>query len=150
MNIKITDGGRRRSGLRLKGENDCVVRALAIYTGLPYKKIYKAITSLLSLREHFESGMRPNAVSQHGVDLEILEPLLRHVFASKKVYGVAGITLRQLARKHPDKIMLLAFRVDHELHCATMKHGTLYDSGDSSLNFNDTPTRIIKAYTPRE
>ena len=40
MKTIITDGGRSTSGIAGKARGDCVVRAVAIATGLPYAQVY--------------------------------------------------------------------------------------------------------------
>lgn len=44
MEVIITDGGRAAAGFKGKASGDCVTRAVAIATGLPYRTVYDALS----------------------------------------------------------------------------------------------------------
>ena len=45
MEYKFNDGGRKDAGFKGRA-GDCVTRAIAIASGLPYKKVYNDLTDL--------------------------------------------------------------------------------------------------------
>jgi len=68
------DGGRAEAGY--KGlANDCVVRAIAIASGLPYQEVYDAINSL-SLKERVTKSMQRRSSSREGVYKKTYEKYL--------------------------------------------------------------------------
>src|SRR5277367_6585718 len=61
MDIQETDGGRREAGFEGKDAGACVVRAVTIATGLPFRKVYDDLNALAKAHEH--RGKRKKSIS---------------------------------------------------------------------------------------
>ena len=62
MKFQFNDGGRIAAGYK-GSAGDCVVRSVAIATGLPYQKIYDLVNKL-SARERRASGSAGQAMPE--------------------------------------------------------------------------------------
>jgi len=51
MKFEYNDGGRAEAGYKVHARGDCVVRAVAIATGLPYQEVYDKVNKLASMNE---------------------------------------------------------------------------------------------------
>lgn len=67
MKFKYHDGGRRKAGYR-GGANDCVTRAVAIVSGLPYRGVYKVINECIARNDRHRFGRKQSA--RNGVQCE--------------------------------------------------------------------------------
>lgn len=123
MNFQYNDGGRAAAGF--KGEaGDCVCRAIAIATGLPYGKVYGE----LAFRVGGTTGVRS---ARNGVKRDVYERYLKQL-GWKWVPTMAvgkGCTVHLSADELPTGCTIIA-RVSKHL-CAVVD-GVLHDTHDCS------------------
>lgn len=119
------DGGRAEAGYRAKGVGDCVPRAIAIATGIPYKKV---LTDLYEKQKMFyllrfvERNPHPTTGTQVQVYREYLEAL-----GWKKVYPKGKLRFRKDNLPKRKKII-----VELDRHLAAVIDGKLRDTHESS------------------
>jgi hypothetical protein len=64
-----SDGGRAAAGFKGKA-GDCVCRAIAIATGLPYAEVWARLAAGCGRWERTPSGRRRAASASHGIDVK--------------------------------------------------------------------------------
>lgn len=122
------DGGRAAAGWKGEKVGDCVVRALAIATMLPYNHVYRELFSL--------AGESP----RNGVKKEVYKRwMLDRGWNWKPVMGIGtGCTMHLCAEELPSGILVLSL----SRHVATVKDRVLYDTYDCSRD----GTRCVYGY----
>jgi len=65
MEFQFDDGGRKEAGFKGTSE-DCVVRAIATATGIPYEQVYKDI-NIMGKSERVGSRKKIKSTSRNGV-----------------------------------------------------------------------------------
>jgi len=76
MKFVYNDGGRKDAGFK-GSAGDCVVRAIAIATGLPYKRVYDDINELCKL--HNDKKKVTNSSSREGVSRPVYDKYLKEL-----------------------------------------------------------------------
>lgn len=126
------DGGRKAAGY--KGDaGDCVTRAIAIATGLPYKEVYKMINAQAKLEsdkqlEKHRGQKRSSA--RNGVFKETSRTVLESLgwkWHSCMKFGV-GCTTHMVADELPKGTIIVKLTK----HLACVKDGVLHDTYNSS------------------
>ena len=135
------DGGRAAAGF--KGETrDCVTRAIAIATGLPYLEVYQAINERAEQERPDARGRRSSA--RTGVRRVTYEPFLR----SLGWRWVATMAIGSGCRVHLRADELPAGRIIVRVsrHFAAVIDGVLHDTEDSSRG----GTRCVYGYFTKD
>lgn len=145
---KYNDGGRRDAGY--KGDSgDCVVRAIAIATGLPYKEIYaelfkRTVSHAKNRRDKYakelRSARRSELSPRTGVHRKVYEPYLESLgWKWVATSGIGrGCKMRLTASELPVGTVIL--RVSQHLTCTL--DGVLNDTYDCSRG----GTRMVYGY----
>jgi ABC-type bacteriocin/lantibiotic exporter with double-glycine peptidase domain len=115
IDYTYADGGRSEAGYKGTA-NDCAVRAIAIYTNLPYKVIYDDMRYFLEVRD---GGSPRNGILEH----HLTRYLAQLGFRYKDVKN-DNISLGSNKLPKRDLIVILDQHV-----CAIIK-GTVHDSYD--------------------
>lgn len=146
------DGGRAAAGYKGKS-GDCVTRAIAIATGLDYKKVYNDIhtyakqhrdTRRDKIARQYQSG-RSSTTARDGVHKVIWKNYLRDLgWIWKPTMGIGtGCTVHL----HPDELPKEGtYILSLSRHLACYKDGKLYDIYDCSRNY----TRCVYGYFYKE
>lgn len=77
MHFVYDDGGREAAGFKGK-TGDCVCRAIAIATGMPYKQVYDLINDHSS-DERITKGKRKKSNARTGVYKQTYQKVLEHL-----------------------------------------------------------------------
>lgn len=150
--IKFTkdDGGRSAAGF--KGDTgDCVTRAIAIATGIEYKKVRKELMQRQS--DWRTTGSRKakrqtsNSV-RNGCNKEVYEPYLDSLGWEKESLVKFGWHSRSkmTAEDMPRGVVIMYVQSGRRGHLATMIDHVLHDSWDCRESFkyeNNVPTREL-------
>lgn len=133
------DGGRKASGFVKESNKDCVCRAIAIATELPYSKVYKDLNELAK-RERKSKNKKHKSSSEKGVYkgtyTRYLKSLGWQFHATVKIGTGCKVHLK--AEELP-KGNLIA-RVSK--HMVAVKDGIIHDTYDCSRN----GTRCVYGY----
>ena len=142
--FKFCDGGREESGY--KGfTGDCVVRSIAVATGISYKKVYN---ELFIRAKDFSKGRckvakeikKKGASPRNGVHKKVYEKYLFDLgfeWVSKMKIG-SGCTVHLKKDELPSGKIIVSL----SKHLATVIDGILYDIYDCSRN----GTRCVYGY----
>jgi len=142
------DGGRAEAGYKGRS-GDCVTRAIAIATGLPYNTVYKDIHEYA--KEHrdnkrdkvarrYQSG-RSSTTARDGVHKVIYKKYLRDL--GWKWKPLMGIGTGCTVHLHPDELPQVGtYILSLSRHLACYKNGQLHDTYDCSRNW----TRCVYGY----
>lgn len=128
------DGGRSEAGFKGK-TGDCVTRAIAIATGLPYQEVYdelfkRAKEYAQTHRNKYARSLQKNPSPRDGMHRCIYEPyLFERGFIWEATMGIGtGCTMHLRESELPSGILIAT--VSKHLTC--VKYGTLYDTYDCS------------------
>ena len=121
MEFKYDDGGRQDAGYRGPSRGDCVIRAIAIATGKPYKKV------LAELYDRHKRHGIPFHPSQGTYPLAYGPYLKSLGFEFVKIEGKARFRRDNLPKR---KILIVSI----SRHLAAVMDGVLRDTWDSSKN----------------
>ena len=132
MNVKYNDGGRAAAGF--KGRvGDCVVRAIAIAAGMPYKEVYDY------LHDQMKKRGDPGSPAK-GVSKKIYEPYILSLgfkwVPTMKIGTGCRVHMRDV--ELPDGIIICRL----SRHLATVIDGILHDTHDCSRE----GTRCVYGY----
>lgn len=151
MQWTYDDGGRADAGF--KGDaGDCVTRAIAIASGLPYRDVYDALHDEARQRKHmarlelrYGAQARRHASPRSGVNQKVYRPLLDQ-------WGWTWTPTMQIGtgcRVHmrADELPVGRIIVRLSRHLAAVIDGVLHDTHDCSRE----GTRCVYGYwTPKE
>lgn len=131
-----TDGGRHAAGFR--GEaGDCVTRAIAIATGLPYRQVYDALAGAQA------SVGKPRS-ARDGVETKVLRSYLESLgwtWTPTMKIG-QGCTVHLRADELPSGRLIVRL----SRHIAAVIDGVVYDNHDPSRD----GTRCVYGYYRKE
>lgn len=137
MEWVYTDGGRKAAGF--KGEaGDCVCRAVAIITGLPYKEVYNTINRLAK-EEKLKPGERKSS-ARTGLSKSLTRTVMTYYgFEWVPVMKIGSGCTMHLRREELPKGRIIANCSGHVVACID---GVVYDT------FNSTRggTRCVYGY----
>jgi hypothetical protein len=145
LEIKIDDGGRATAGYKGKA-GDCVVRSIAIATGLPYKKIYD---DLYLANENFrissksklaKSLKQKNDSPRTGTHRVVLKEYLKKLGWNwhPTMFVGQGCKIHLRKGELPNGTLI----VSCSKHITVVKDGVLHDVYDCSRN----GTRCVYGY----
>jgi hypothetical protein len=128
MKVVITDGGRAEAGFK-GSTNDCVTRALALVTGLPYLTVYNALNDLAG-----------KSVSRTGVPKDVSKTYLKNLgFVFTPTMGIGtGCKVHLKEGELPMGRLV----VSCSRHLVAVIDGVIYDSHDPSRG----GTRCVYGY----
>jgi hypothetical protein len=128
------DGGRRESGFR-GDTGDCVTRAIAIATGLPYADVYRDVSDRVGATGRARSA-------RNGVPNRTIRPLITgYGFTWTPTMKVgAGTTVHVSTGEVPDNCILRLSR-----HVVAVVDGVVHDTYDPSRD----GTRAVYGYFVR-
>lgn len=132
IRVNITDGGRQSAGF--KGQTgDCVVRAIAIATGIDYKTVYNEIA-----RRNKLAGEKKSA--RNGSHKKVFKPYLEELgFKWVPLMGIGTGTRVHLAEDElPGGTIICSLSG----HIATVIDGVVHDDHDPSRG----GTRAVYGY----
>ena len=137
------DGGRRKAGYTPDNVNDCVPRAIALATEIPYAEVYHELRRRDPRKVIDRTGVKTRVMSAY---LETIgwKPLS---LESYKVTLEAGA--------FPNGKLLIQSTISlqaHNVHFHALINGTIYDTWDSSIfGANDTMgRRVLNVWVPEE
>jgi hypothetical protein len=138
MEFKYHDGGRAQAGFK-GSTSDCVTRAIAIATGLPYQQIYDAINKA-SVNERTGSRKRSVSNARTGVHkytrCRVLESL---GWSWTPTMGIGtGCTVHLKASELPAGQLI----VEVSKHVTAVIDGVIFDTHDPSRS----ETRCVYGY----
>lgn len=138
MNFQFNDGGRIAAGF--KGTTgDCVVRAIAIATGLPYLEVYNKINHLGS-KEHITTNKKGKSDARTGVYTQAIHKFMNSIGWSwtPTMFIGSGCKVHLDSNELPKGVLICKL----SRHCATVIDGTLNDIYDCSRD----GTRCVYGY----
>ena len=145
LKLEIDDGGRAAAGY--KGQaGDCVVRSIAIVTGLPYQKVYD---NLFKANEEFRNTSRTklarslkqkNDSPRSGTHRVVLKKYLAQLGFqwTPTMFVGQGCKVHLKKEELPSGILL----VSCSKHITVVKNGVLHDTHDCTRN----GTRCVYGY----
>ena len=145
LKLKINDGGRAAAGY--KGQvGDCVVRSIAIVTGLPYQKVYN---DLFKANEEFRNTSKTklarslkqrNDSPRSGTHRVVLKKYLAELGFkwTPTMFVGKGCTVHLKKEELPSGTLL----VSCSKHITVVKDGVLHDTHDCTRN----GTRCVYGY----
>lgn len=148
---KYHDGGRAEAG-RKGDAGDCVTRAIAIATGVPYGEVYdglheralgdRAYMARLQLR--YGANARRHASPRDGVERRIYEPyLLEEGFVWRPTMKIgSGCTVHMAPGELPDDDLVVSL----SKHLSAVRGGVVYDTHDPC---RDGTRCVYGYYRPR-
>jgi hypothetical protein len=122
------DGGRRKAGYKGKAD-DCVVRAIAIATKIPYKEVYRGINTVAK-RENANSRRRYRSNARTGVYRDTYTKYLSSL--GWKWTPTMGIGSGCKVHLHPDELPSGRLVLSLSKHMAAFIDGVLHDAEDTS------------------
>ena len=137
LKLKVNDGGRAAAGY--KGQaGDCVVRSIAIVTGMPYQKVYD---DLFKANEEFRNTSRTklaqslkkkNDTPRSGTHRVVLKKYLRQLGFkwTPTMFVGQGCKVHLKKEELPSGTLL----VSCSKHITVVSNGTLIDTHDCSRN----------------
>ena len=127
MNFVYDDGGRAQAGFKGK-TNDCVVRAAAIASGLPYAEVYAALNELC--RSGRQTKRLRKSSARTGIPVKIIHPY----FASLGFHWTPTMGIGSGCKVHlrADELPAGRLIVNLSRHVAAVIDGTLHDLYDCS------------------
>lgn len=128
MDLIVTDGGRAEAGF--KGDTaDCVVRAIAIATHMPYQKVYSDI-NIAAMRERPRAGGKRRSTARTGVHRRTYQRYLESlgwVWEPTMFIG-SGCKVHMRAEELPSGRLIVAL----SRHLTTVIDGVIHDTHDPS------------------
>jgi len=128
MQFNFNDGGRAAAGFKGKA-GDCVTRAIAIGTGLPYKQVYDLVnTEAISERSKGKIGKRSSA--RTGVFKPTSKKILRDMgWTWTATMGIGtGCRVHLRADELPAGVLIVSL----SRHWTTVVDGVVHDTYDPS------------------
>lgn len=94
------------------------------------------------------AGKKPRtmAVSQHGVESDLVVAFLRHVLHAREIRPLRGVTMRQAAYRGRSKVLYCLLEWDGVYHACVLEYGVLRDLSDCSRHSTGRPTRVWRAF----
>jgi hypothetical protein len=130
MRVHITDGGREAAGF--KGDTgDCVTRAIAIATGLPYRQVYDLVNEF----GNEERGRkRKGVVRKSSARTGVFKPTIRKVMEHLGWVWVPTMQVGQGCRVHLRENEIPSGRlvVNVSRHSCAVIDGVIHDTHDPS------------------
>jgi hypothetical protein len=136
------DGGRKEAGF--KGEtNDCVTRAIAIATQLPYRVVYDGL-NLVSKSERLSKRKRKKSSSRTGIFKATYRKYLKSIgWEWVPIMSIGkGCTIHLKTNELPTGKLVV--RLSKHLTCVA--DGVIHDTFDPSRN----ETRCVYGYFKKE
>lgn len=133
------DGGRKAAGYTGRAPGDCVTRAVAIATGLPYQRVYDALNSREAGKVRRRTTRQGSA--RTGVHKDVSKAYLRSLgwtWTPTMQIG-SGCTVHLRAGELPERGTLI---VSVSKHLCVVKDGIIYDTHDPSRR----GTRCVYGY----
>lgn len=123
-----SDGGRAEAGFTDKAPGDCVTRAIAIATGLPYRTVYDRI-NILAARERPRQGRRRSAANR-GVIKDTWKQLLIELGWEwvPTMHIGSGCTVHLCRKELPSGHLI----VQVSKHIVAVIDGLVFDDHDST------------------
>ena len=148
MNFTYNDGGRMASGYKGKA-GDCVVRAIAIATGIDYDTVYNDLFELTkefgkTKRSSVAKRCRKDSSPRNGVFREIYGPYLERL--GWKWVSTMGIGTGCTVHLKEDELPKGRLIVKVTKHLTAVIDGTIHDTHDPSRN----ETRCVYGYFIKE
>jgi len=145
LKLKVDDGGRSAAGYKGKA-GDCVVRSIAIVTGMSYQKVYK---DLYNANENFRissktklarSLKQKNDSPRTGTHRVVLKKYLEKLGWkwTPTMFIGQGCKVHLKKEELPNGILI----VSCSKHITVVKNGVLHDTYDCSRN----GTRCVYGY----
>jgi len=133
MNFVFNDGGRSAAGY-LGSTRDCVVRSIAIVTGMPYKQVYDDINKLSKKMSD------KNSSSRTGVMKKTYKTYLKNLgYVYTPTMGIGtGCKVHLKAEELPAGRLLVSV----SKHLTAVINGVLHDTYDCTRN----NTRCVYGY----
>ena len=149
LKLQINDGGRFRAGYKGK-TGDCVVRSIAIVTGMSYQKVYddlynaNEVFRITSKTKLARSLKKKNDSPRSGTHRVVLKKYLAQLGWkwTPTMFVGQGCKVHLKKEELPNGILL----VSCSKHITVVKNGILYDTHDCSRN----GTRCVYGYWTRE
>jgi hypothetical protein len=142
MRYQFDDGGRAAAGYTGKA-GDCVTRAIAIATGLPYQEIYDALNALGASER---TGKRKRGVSNARIG--VYKPTIRRYLASIGWKWHPTIAIGSGCKVHlrADELPTGRLIVSVSKHSSAVIDGVVHDTSDPSRD----GTRCVYGYYTKE
>ena len=145
LKFKVDDGGRSEAGFKGKA-GDCVVRSIAIATGISYQKIYQ---DLYNLNKEFRINSKTNLARslkqkndspRSGTHRVILKKYLEHIGWkwTPTMFIGKGCKVHLKKEELPSGILI----VSCSRHITVVINGVIHDTYDCSRN----GTRCVYGY----
>lgn len=120
-----TDGGRQHNNSYSGTAGDCVPRAIAIATGMPYSQVYSRLQNLTNIHNN-TSNNNLSRCCEYGTDAKIYHPYLesmgwRYNPGSRLSFGSSQL-------QQGTVMVLIRFHRSGENHLFTMTNGVAYDT----------------------
>ena len=142
MRFQFNDGGRKAAGYRGK-TGDCVVRSVAIATGLPYQQVYDLVNQL-GVTERTGKRKRGKSSARTGVYKDttrrLLESLGWHWTPTMQIGSGCTVHLRS------DELPSGRLVVSVSKHLTAVLDGVVHDTHDPSRR----GTRCVYGYWKRK
>jgi len=137
MNFVYNDGGRSAAGFK-GSAGDCVCRAVAIASGLPYQQVYDA----LSKGAGSQRGAKRSSSARNGINAT--RQWFKDYMAQLGFRWVPCMTIGSGCQVHvkADELPVGSLILSLSKHYAAFINGTLHDTHDSSRD----GTRCVYGY----
>lgn len=134
------DGGRAAAGFKSAKAGDCVVRAVAIVTGIPYRKVWEDIDHLAGVAVDCGVVVTRSKSPDKGTEREVFAPYIEALgLVWTPTMGIGTGCRVHLRQGEPPMGRLLA-RCSR--HLVAVIDGTIHDTYDSSRD----GTRCVYGY----
>lgn len=143
MPFVIDDGGRAAAGFKGRA-GDCVTRAIAIATGIPYADVYATMAAGTGAQRASSRVKKRSATARRGISVK--RKWFREYMASIGWEFVATMTIGSGCKVHLVSAELPAGRliVSVSKHYTAVVDGVIHDT----FNPNDRPTTFYQLDTP--
>lgn len=138
------DGGRARAGYTGRAR-DCVVRAIAIATGLPYKQVYMDLFEETKANERLMKRLASEGIKNVSPRYGVYKEVYRHYLEDHlgwKWYPTMHIGQGCTVHLRTEELPLGRIIVRLSRHLAAVIDGIIYDTHDPSRN----GTRCVYGY----
>lgn len=143
MKLIVTDGGRAAAGYQ-GSTGDCVVRAIAIATGLPYQEVYDSINTIAKTHERRSKRKRGISNARTGVYKATIRRYLAQLgWAWHPTMQIGSGCKVHLREEELPKGRLI---VQVSKHVLAVIDGVMHDAYDPSRS----GTRCVYGYWSRE
>lgn len=125
MRFQYNDGGRRAAGFKGEAPGDCVCRAIAIATGLPYREVYDSLRELAKCERRPTRGYNSRSNPRTGVYRRTYETwLAAHGWVWKACMRLGtGCRVHMRRAELPPGTIIVRL----SKHIACVKDGVLHD-----------------------